>query len=76
MKLSRLSIAALLAMVAMSASALAADETYTVRLHRAEKAGDLYDTHIALDQTQTTTVSPAEGAPQVEKEVTKGDLTG
>jgi hypothetical protein len=75
MKIHR-SLAACLLLLALAAAAGAADDTYTVKLHRAFKVGDHYDTHIVIENTRNVTINNGGAAPRVEKQSTSGDLVG
>ena len=67
--------AVLVAMFLGCAAARAADDAYTIKLHRVAKAGDVYDAHQTYEETKTTTVT-GQGAPPPTSETHKTDLQG
>jgi hypothetical protein len=49
---------ALILVLVWSVSAQAAEEAYTLKVHRVARVGDVYAVHLVLDQTRTQTLTP------------------
>jgi hypothetical protein len=55
---------------------LGAGPAYTLKLDRPMKAGNAYDTHWEIEQTQTVSITVQGAAQPQQQEITKGDLKG
>ncbi len=67
---------ALVICLAVGTVARAADDSYAIKLHRPNKVGDHYDTHIVVEESQTQSVDSGGPAPRVQTKSSGADLTG
>ena len=52
---------ALVVALALTSAAYAADETYAIKLHRDAKTGDLYDSHVTVEEKSKASPSRLRG---------------